>query len=104
MGGVGPAPFRVDTLFGPRIAYQEVDLDEETLTEVAREGGGKYFRAADSARLSEIYDIIDREEKSEVDVKEFFHYRELYPYALVPALVLLGLEIALSLTVLKVLP
>jgi Ca-activated chloride channel family protein len=104
VGGVGPAPFRVDTMFGPRVAYQDVDLDEETLTNVAQRGGGAYFRAADSARLAEIYDIIDREEKSEVDVKEFFHYRELYPYALVPALVLLGLEIALSLTVLKVLP
>ena len=83
-------------MFGPRIAYQEVDLDEETLTRVAQEGGGKYFRAADSKRLSEIYDIIDREEKSEVDVKEFFHFRELYPYFLIPALALLGLEIALS--------
>jgi Ca-activated chloride channel homolog len=104
VGGKGPAPFRVDTMFGPRVAYQEVDLDEETLTKVAQEGGGKYFRAADSKRLSEIYDIIDREEKSEVDVKEFFHFRELYPYFLLPALVLLGLEIVLSVTIFKVLP
>jgi Ca-activated chloride channel family protein len=104
VGGKGPAPFRVDTMFGPRVAYQEVDLDEETLTKVAQEGGGKYFRAADSKRLSEIYDIIDREEKSEVDVKEFFHFRELYPYFLIPALVLLGLEIVLSVTIFRVIP
>jgi Ca-activated chloride channel family protein len=104
VGGTGPAPFRVETMFGPRVAYQEVDLDEATLTAVAREGGGKYFRAADSKRLAEIYDIIDREEKSEVDVKEFFHFRELYPYVLVPALLLLGVEIALSLTLFRVLP
>ena len=104
VGGMGPAPFRVDTLFGPRVAYQDVDLDEETLTKVAQEGGGKYFRAADSKRLSEIYDIIDREEKSEVNVKEFFHFRELYAFFLVPALALLGLEIALSMTLFKVLP
>jgi Ca-activated chloride channel family protein len=104
VGGKGPAPFKVDTLFGPRIAYQDVDLDEETLTKVAQEGGGKYFRAADSKRLAEIYEIIDREEKSEVDVKEFFHFRELYAYFLIPALALLGAEIALSLTLFKVLP
>jgi Ca-activated chloride channel family protein len=104
VGGKGPAPFRVETLFGPRIAYQEVDLDEETLTKVAAAGGGKYFRAADSKRLSEIYDIIDREEKSEVDVKEFFHYRELYAYFLVPALALFGAELALALTLFRVLP
>jgi Ca-activated chloride channel family protein len=104
VGGKGPAPFRVDTMFGPRMAYQEVDLDEETLTRVAQEGGGKYFRAADSKRLSEIYDIIDREEKSEVDVKEFFHFRELYMYFLIPALALLGLEIVLSVTIFRVIP
>ena len=104
VGGVGPAPFKVDTMFGPRVAYQEVDLDEETLTKVAQQGGGKYFRAADSKRLAEIYDIIDREEKSEVDVKEFFHFRELYGYFLIPALVLLKLETVLSMTLFKVLP
>lgn len=104
VGGKGPAPFRVDTMFGPRVAYQEVDLDEETLTKVAEAGGGRYFRAADSKQLAEIYDIIDREEKSEVDVKEFFHFRELYPYFLIPALALLALETALSLTIFKVLP
>jgi Ca-activated chloride channel family protein len=104
VGGKGPAPFKVDTMFGPRVAYQEVDLDEETLTRVAQQGGGKYFRAADSKQLAEIYDIIDREEKSEVDVKEFFHFRELYAYFLIPALALLGLEIVLSMTLFKVLP
>jgi len=104
VGGAGPAPFRVETMFGPRVAYQDVDLDEDTLTKVAQQGGGKYFRAADSKRLAEIYQLIDREEKSEVSVKEFFHFRELYRYFLIPALALLGLEIALSLTLFKVLP
>jgi Ca-activated chloride channel family protein len=104
VGGKGPAPFKVDTVFGTRIIEQMVDLDEETLTEVARIGGGKYFRAADSRQLAEIYDLIDREEKTEVKVKEFFHFRELYRYFLIPALILLGLEIVLRPTFLRVIP
>jgi Ca-activated chloride channel family protein len=104
VGGKGPAPFRVNTVFGPRLIYQEVDLDEETLRNIATIGGGAYFRAADSEELSEIYDVIDRQEKTEIKVKEFFHFRELYPYFLIPALVLLGLEIVLKSTILRVIP
>ena len=104
VGGKGPAPFRVNTVFGPRLVHQEVDLDEETLRKIATVGGGGYFRAADSEALSEIYDVIDRQEKTEIKVKEFFHFRELYPYFLFPALVLLGLEIVLKSTVLRVIP
>jgi len=104
VGGEGPAPFKVETIFGTRIVHQQVDLDEETLRKVAEIGDGKYFRAADSKELSEIYDIIDRAEKTEVKVKEFFHFRELYPYFLVPALLLFGLEIFLRFTFLRVIP
>ncbi|MBW1798308.1 MAG: VWA domain-containing protein [Deltaproteobacteria bacterium] len=104
VGGKGPAPFRVKTFFGTRLVHQRVDLDETTLKTVASLGHGKYFRAADSERLSEIYDIIDREEKTEIKVKEFFHFKELYPYFLIPALIFLGLEIFLKATVLRVIP
>jgi Ca-activated chloride channel family protein len=104
VGGKEAAPFRVQTLFGPKIVYQRVDLDEETLKRVAQIGGGKYFRAADSDELAKIYEVIDRAEKTEVKVKEFFHFRELYPYFLIPALLLLGMEIVVRATVLRVIP
>jgi len=104
VGGKGPAPFAVDTIFGRRLVEQLVDLDEETLTAVARLGGGRYFRAGDSERLAEIYDIIDREEKTEAKVKEFFHFRELYHFFLIPALFFMGLEILVRASRLRVLP
>jgi Ca-activated chloride channel family protein len=104
VGGKGPAPFKVQTFFGTRVVHQQVDLDEETLKRVAAIGGGRYFRAADSERLSEIYDIIDQEEKTEIKVKEFFHFQELFPYFLIPALILFGLEILLKTTILRVIP
>lgn len=104
VGGKGPAPFKVKSFFGTRIVYQRVDLDEKTLMNVAKTGAGEYFRAADSKRLSEIYDIIDKQEKTEIKVKEFFHFRELYYYFLFPALLLLGLEIFLKTTVIRVIP
>ena len=104
VGGKGLAPFRVKTPFGTRIIQQRVELDEKTLKKVAKTGGGKYFRAADTKQLDEIYDMIDREEKTEVKVKEFYHFRELYPYLLVPALILLLLETFLRTTFLRKIP
>jgi len=104
VGGKGPAPFPVRTSFGTRIVHQEVDLDEETLNKVAEIGHGKYFRASDTDRLKEIYDTIDRQEKTEVKVKEFFHFNELYLYFLVPALFLLGTEVFVRTTILRVIP
>ena len=71
---------------------------------VAEIGHGQYFRAAETDRLQEIYDIIDRQEKTEVKVKEFFHFRELYPYFLLPAIFLLAIETAVRTTVLRTIP
>ena len=104
VGGTGPAPFRVKSLIGTRVVRRKVDLDEGTLRKIADIGGGKYFRATDTEGLAEIYDIIDRAEKTEIKVKEFFHFRELYPYFLIPALIMLGLEIILKSTILRTVP
>jgi Ca-activated chloride channel family protein len=104
VGGRGPAPFRVKTVFGTRTIHQEVDLDENTLKKIAKVGDGAYFRAEDSKRLSEVYHMIDRAEKTEVKVKEFFHFRELYYYFLIPAILFLAMEIILKTTLLRVIP
>ena len=71
---------------------------------IAEVGQGQYFRAADTERLQEIYEIIDRQEKTETVVKEFFHFRELYPWFLVPVLLLLIAELLLRATLLRTIP
>ncbi len=104
VGGTEPAPFPVQTPFGTRIMRQPVDMDEETLVQVAAIGNGQYFRAVNTDRLQEIYTIIDRQEKTETTVKEFFHFRELYHYFLVPALLLLLVEMVARATLLRTIP
>ena len=104
VGGKGEAPFLVRTLFGDRLVYQHVDLDEKTLQDIARIGNGKFFLASDTKGLTGIYNIIDKAEKREVKVKEFFHFRELYSYFLIPALLLIALSLLLEMTILRVVP
>ena len=69
-----------------------VDLDEETLREIADRTGGAYFRATDSRSLEEIFQEIDRMETTEVKMKHYARFDELYLYLLVPAALLLLLE------------
>ena len=97
VGSKGKAPFLIhDPVFGDQYVYQHVDIDEDTLKDIARKTGGLYFRAEDTKRLSRIYNTIGRLEKTDVKVRTYDNYKELYPYFLIPALILLGVWIILS--------
>lgn len=97
VGTKGKAPFLLKhPLFGEQFVYRRVSMDEAALTRMARECGGMYFRADDTAELARIYEMIDRMEKTEVKVKTFAEYRELYPFFLVPAFILLAVWILLN--------
>ncbi|RMF06740.1 MAG: VWA domain-containing protein [Candidatus Neomarinimicrobiota bacterium] len=74
--------------FIPNRGYIRNEIDEKTLRQIADRTGGKYFRAVDVDALKAIYDEIDQLERTEVEVKQYTHYRELFPWFLIPALVL----------------
>lgn len=90
VGRGGMVPFPVDDpLFGKRYVQANVEIDETTLKRIADITGGLFFRARDTAALSEIYEKINQLEKSDVKVKEYKSYDEKYPLFLIPALWLL---------------
>jgi Ca-activated chloride channel family protein len=78
--------------------------DEDALRRMAERTGGRYYRATDPAGLDQIMNDIDRLERSNVHVGEIRDYRELYPFFLLPALILLTLEMGLSATWLRRVP
>ena len=104
VGTYGKAPFLVNSIFGQRYVYQQVDIDEDTLKKISDLTGGQYFRATDLESLKTIYKQIDEMEKSEVKVIEHSEYTELFHYFLIPAILLLLLEVALSNTILRRIP
>ncbi|MFT5300273.1 MAG: Ca-activated chloride channel family protein [Mariniblastus sp.] len=79
IGTQGKAPYPVRNAFTGRtqIRWMQVNIDEETLQQVAQTTGGKYFRATDTDSLTKIYEAIDKLEKTKVDTKSFVDYREL---------------------------
>jgi Ca-activated chloride channel family protein len=83
------APYPVsDPVWGQRMVNVEVELDEETLRQVADITGGQYFRATDQQSLAEIYDQINQLERTEIEVEEYLNVQELYSWLVIPASVL----------------
>ena len=101
----GDAPVPVTDADGnKRLVMAKVDVDEDTLKKIAGETGGKFFRATDTQSLKSIYGEIDRMEKTMHQLKKFETQSELFAFALIPALGLLGTGLALNHTRFRRLP
>ncbi|QTA88564.1 vWA domain-containing protein [Desulfonema magnum] len=99
VGTRGEAPFLVRYPgLGEKYIYQRVDIDEDTLKDIANKTKGLYFRAENMEGLQKIYETIDKLEKTEIKIDIFAEYSELYSFFLIPAFVLLSLWIILSYT------
>lgn len=97
----GPAPLPFPD---GRIEYRDSEIDEETLKDIANLTGGLYFRAEDTQGLQEVYDTINELERSTVEIKTFTRYTELAVWLIIPAVILLGLEMTLRRTLFRAIP
>jgi Ca-activated chloride channel family protein len=105
VGSRGEAPYPIqDPFLGKRYVYLKADIDEETLTEIATSTGGQYFRATDAESLIKIFKQIDSMEKTDIRVRHYVRYAELFPWFLTPGLGAFLLELGLSTTRLRRLP
>ncbi|HEY3012382.1 MAG TPA: VWA domain-containing protein, partial [Gemmatimonadales bacterium] len=84
-------------------AARLTNRDEAALRRIAERTGGRYYRATDPQALDRVMDQIDRAERVDVHVGETRDYRELYPFLLLPGLLLLMLETGLGATWLRTL-
>jgi len=104
VGTIGYAPYPVQTPFGIQYQSMEVNIDEDLLKKVANMTEGKYFRATDNTKLKEVYQEIDRLEKSKIDVTEFRKRHEEYRTLALIAFLLLALESLSRLTIFRSIP
>lgn len=104
-GSKGEVPFPVPGFWG-RTVYQKISipLDENLLKEVAALTGGNYYRATDTNSLREIYDEIDKLEKTEIEEFGYREYKELFPRYLILALLFIMIEVILSKTIFLEIP
>ena len=72
-----------------------MEIDESLLKHIAQKTGGEYFRATDAESLQNIYNRINKLEKSDINDLKYYNYKEKYRMFLFPALILLLIELFL---------
>ena len=110
INGIAPAPIftqrgpMTDVLGNMLYQNQRVEFNEAGLREVAKIADGQFFRATDTKSLEQIYNDIDKLEKSTVAVKKYQQYRDLFPICVMSGAGLLVAQLLLSQTIWKKLP
>lgn len=79
IGRNGVVPVPQEDEFGRRVLVPaRFRIDEQLLRDIAKETGGTYFHASDSAGLANVYSQIDALEKTEFEELKFSQYSELF--------------------------
>ena len=100
--GMADFPWSKDPRTGQlNFRKQQVEIDEALLKEIAKETQGKYFRATDNTSLKEIYDEIDKLEKTKIEEFKYYNYQEMYRDLVFLALGFLLLEFIVRNTLFK---
>nr|WP_299170718.1 VWA domain-containing protein [uncultured Allomuricauda sp.] len=96
---LSPVAYNRDGTF--RYGMRQVEIDEKLLKEIAKATGGKYFRATDNEKLEEIYDEINKLEKTEIEEFKYYKYEEKFRPLILLAGILLLLEWGLRNSIFK---
>ena len=89
VGTTGRAPFKARDFFGREIiAMADVVLDDQLLRQLADGTGGQYYNVKNASGLEEAMEAINKLEKTEIQRNEYRQYNELFPWFLVPGVVL----------------
>lgn len=104
VGTNGTAPYPYPVAGTIQYVNMPVEIDEGTLTQIANIADGLYYRATSNSKLKEVYDEIDKLEKTKISVKQFSKRNEEYKYFALAAFLCIMLEILLRHTVLRRIP
>lgn len=104
VGTNGTAPYPYPVAGTVQYINMPVEIDENTLTQIAGTTDGNYFRATSTSKLKEVYHEIDKLEKTKLNVKEYSKRTEEYQWFAVMAFLCILLEVLLRNTVLKKIP
>ena len=104
VGTTGTARYPMNYGGATQYVNLPVEIDENTLRSIASATDGDFYRAKNNKELNQIYQEIDKLEKTKLNVKQFSRRYEAYqPFAIVAVLALL-LEILLRITVFRRIP
>ena len=99
--GMAISPIGIRPDGGFQYGNVQVEIDEALLKEIAAKTAGQYFRATSNTKLEEIYEEINKLEKTDIEEFKYTNYNEMFrPWAIF-ALVLIAFEFLLRTTIFK---
>ena len=105
VGTMGMAKYPMQDMFGRTVLRDvPVEIDEETLQQIADITGGQYYRATSNNKLKQIYEKIDELEKSRISVKEYSRKEERFMPFVIAAFALLLIEFLVQRIILRLVP
>jgi Ca-activated chloride channel family protein len=106
VGTNGWAPVPQRNPFTGRIGWgrMRVEIDEDTLRDIAERTGGRYFRATDQEALAQVYRAIDQLEKTKITEFRYLRYTEHYPTFVIIAIGLIAMAVIGNGTVFRQIP
>lgn len=104
VGSSGLVPYPFETPMGIQYRDVEIPVDEDLLQEIADITGGAYYWAETQDALEQVYADIDELERTVIEVTEYARVSEKFLLFLVPAILLLFLEVILKYTWLRSVP
>lgn len=99
--GMAMSPIAIRPDGGFQYGNVQVEIDEELMKEIAKKTGGKYFRATNNTKLEEIYEEINKLEKTDIEEFKYTHYDEMFRPWVIFGLILLGFEFLLRITIFR---
>lgn len=105
--GVGTnkvAPYPMPVAGGVQYVNMPVEIDTKALSDIAAITEGNFYRATNNRELKQIYQDIDKLEKTKMNVTKFSKRYEAYQPFAIAALLCLLLELLLSNTILRRIP
>ena len=99
--GTAMGPIGIDRSGQFRYDPTKVEIDEDLMKQISNQTNGKYFRATNNEKLEEIYEEINKLEKTEIEESKFYNYEEKYRPLVILAGLLFLIEIILRNTIFR---
>ena len=99
--GMAMSPIGIRPNGGFQYGNVQVEIDEALLKEIAKTTGGQYFRATSNTKLEQIYDEINKLEKTDIEEFKYTNYDEMFRPWVLLAMVLIGIELLLRYTLFR---
>jgi len=93
--GMAKAPIGILPNGSFQYGMTKVEIDEKLLKSIAKLTGGQYFRATDNKKLAQIYSVINKLEKTEIEEFKYTNYNEKYRPFIFLAIILIVMEFIL---------